>query len=278
MPRFDGLPSSGESQSLLYYAPEAFEERYYEWALADAAREVEQDFPFIRRVRDDNAYKFLELIQPMTKAEKSHFITALSRRFRQSILTGIECISPEDKKFIRLFNESDYGEILPGIRGRLPITRYLGRKTLITRDEPLTLARINRKSLSQAAIEHLRSVLGDKGQFSGPLAWHCETQIGPIRVWTSLDAGKRLHHLSYLHHLSDGDKRILNGVSTMKWLGISPQTDWQLGSDSEIDETAEALGIFCKHFVDAVRSIVAERSFLAINAPMPVRAVAVAGT
>jgi hypothetical protein len=84
-----------------------FAKRYYLWAISDAVSEAEQDFPFIRRIKSQSAYKFLEVANAVHRSERSGLLTALAKRFhKEGLAANSELITVQERNLITKFLSS----------------------------------------------------------------------------------------------------------------------------------------------------------------------------
>jgi hypothetical protein len=239
-------------ESLVKGARKEFMERYHQWAFTDARREVHEDFRLVRRVRNQTAYRFLEMVEPMAKEEQLRLMTALVKRYHKAGLAPVpEDITPEDEGLIKRYREYDHGEIIPGIRARLPIIRDGRHKRIREVGEGLKTPKIDLKRLRKAIVERLRGTCGDKITHYDAGSFYFETRICSWNVRTELNTSSR-SRLSYFHRLVIPTWEIIvgEGISLFHWLGLTGGTNWELEDDSQIDEMIESLTMICRHFLE----------------------------
>jgi hypothetical protein len=240
-----------QKESLLRGARKEFMERYHRWAFKDAQREVAEDFRFVRRVKSQTAYRFIEMVEPMSKAEQLRLMRALVKRFHGVGFAHVpETITSEDQRLIKRYLEYDHGEIIPGLRVRLPIIRDGKHKRMRLEAEGFKLAKINRQALHRAIANRLGSVCGQtlKSYSSGES--YFETPIGPWIMRTEFGTTSRVGHFSYFHRLmTPGEMIIGEGMALLHWLGITGQTAWVLEDESQVKEGLAAVSDICAHFL-----------------------------
>jgi hypothetical protein len=244
------LPASNR-KALLRSAREEFAERYHRWALIDARRETDEDFPFVRKVRSQTAYRFLEMIEPMGKRERLELISALVKRFHMAgPVAASELITAKDQILITSYLEYDHGEITPGVSARLPILRDGKHKQLIETARPFKLAKINRKALHRAIVERLRGVCGQTVRDYGAGSSYFESAVGTWIMRTEFSTCSKFRHLDYSHSLvTPGGLMVGQGLTLLRWLGMAGQTYWVLEDESQVEDAVEALGAICTHFL-----------------------------
>ncbi|MBI1737955.1 MAG: hypothetical protein HYR58_01745 [Acidobacteria bacterium] len=234
-------------------ARQEFAERYYRWAIKDARRETEEDFPFVRRVRNQTVYGFLEMIEPMEMNERLRLMTALVKRSHNLGLGRLaETMTPEDESLVQRYWEYDHGEIIPGIRARLPIMRDGKHKRMRMEGERFKLAKIDRRVLHRAIIERLRGVCGPKlGKHGSRSSSSFESTVGSWTLTTEFSTGSKFWHFDYFHRLlTPGGLIVGLGMSLEHWLGMGgSQTYWELEDESQVERAVDALCGVCAHFL-----------------------------
>jgi hypothetical protein len=230
-----------------------FAERYHRWSFKDARRETEDDFPLVRRVRNQTVYRFLEMVELMDKNERLRLMAALVKRSHKFGLAHVpETITAEDESLIQRHFEYDHGEIVPGIRTRLPIVRDGEHKQMRMEGDSIKLAKIDRRVLHRAIVERLRAVCGPKfGDYGSRSSSYFESAVGSWIMRTEFRTSSKFWHFDYFHRiLTPGGLLVGLGMSLMHWLGLGgSQTRWELEDASQVDEAVDALGDVCAHFL-----------------------------
>jgi hypothetical protein len=240
-------------EARLGLARQGFAERYHRWKFKDSRRETNKDFPFVRRVRNQRIYRFLEMIELMDQQERERLMTALVKRSDRFRLAHTpETITAEDDSLIQRYLEYDHGEIIPGVRARLPIIRDGVSKRMRMEGEPFGRARIDRKALRQAIVEKLRPICGPKLENYGSRASsYFECNLGPWVVRTGFRMPSKFWHFDYYHDLLTPSGLIVGqGISLEHWLGLGgSQTCWKLEDKYQVDDAVDALGDIVAHFL-----------------------------
>ena len=230
-----------------------FAERYYRWKFKDARRETKEDFPFVRRIKNQTAYRFLEMIEPMEKDQRLMLMTALVKRSHRFGLAHVaETITPEDESLIQKYFEYDHGEMISGIRARLPIIRDGKHKQMRIEGEDFKLAKIDQRALHRAIVERLRSVCGPKLEdYGSRSSSYFESTIGPWIMRTEFRTASKFWHFDYYHSLlTPRGLLVSQGMSLEHWLGLGgSQTCWRLEDESQVEDAVDALGAICEHFL-----------------------------
>jgi hypothetical protein len=229
-------------------------ERCYRWAAKDARREIEDDCVLLRTVKSQAAYRFLEMIEPMRKNERLKLVTALVRRFHIGGPASASRVSTaEDQLLIAKYLEYDDTEVLPGLRAKSLIIRDGGTKRLATGPTSSRVPKIDRAALHSAIVEKLRPVCGGKLVDLGPGSSLFESPVGPWIVSTQFSTASRFRHFDYWHRIMVPEGIIVGeGISILRWLGISGMSSWTLKNESEVEGAVADLAGICSHFLRSV--------------------------
>ncbi len=232
-------------------------ESCHNWAVKDAHREIVENCPLLRKVRSQAAYLILEMLEPLTEDDRLRLINALVRRFHMGGPDSAgKILTPEDKRLVAQYLEYDHDEILPGVRARVPILRDGSGKRLAQAETRFPLPRIDRSALHKLIIEKLREVCGGKPVNLGPGSSFFETRVGPWIVSTQFSTTSRFRHFDYRHRIVvPGGIIVGEGISILRWLGVSGMTDWTLQDESEVECAVQDLSNICAHFLNAAPAI-----------------------
>ena len=214
----------------------------------------------MRRVKKQLVYRFLEMIEPLNKRERTDLVAALVRRFHPGTLAPpSESFAVKERELLNRYLEYDHAEILPGIHARLPIWRDDQEKRLLTPQDPFRMAKVDRKKLKTAVVARLTPICGGNVGSYGGNSFFFATSIGAWRVQTEIGTGSRLYHLRYRHRvMASSGHMIVCDLTLLRWLGIAGETYWQLSGDSEIGEAADSLADICAHFLNNARQVLSE--------------------
>jgi hypothetical protein len=216
-----------------------FQERYYRWALQDWEREIAEDFPLLRSIRDNNARLAIRLMIGIKSNQRLLLAKALTKRFRKPILAQWgDTFTEEDKRFEKLFmDELSQGSSLEPTYPN------------VISPEPLKL---KREQLKHCLVRALSPALGENYEDWGNWkVWKYSTIIGAWQVITYFDIGGRFHQLSYAHEIMSPEQVYLaRSISILGWFGISSQVMLQGLDDSDAKPTATALAKIIKHFMN----------------------------
>lgn len=218
--------------------------RYYRWALGDFRREIQEDFPFLRRIKGRASLRLLAAMEPLRREEQIRFSVALVKRFHPQALevTG-EYSTIEENELIRGYVDS----ILVPTRKEQEIDRQIQEGSL--------RLEVNKKELADLIKAELQPILGSPSEVWGPGEWWYVTPIANWSVRTSVNvAGKSGYQLDYHHRVGivAPPRYLVQWTSVLSWLGISSQTIWDLLTKSDASEAARTLALLCSHFIQAV--------------------------
>jgi len=194
---------------------DAFDLRYYRWALADADRELRGGFPWLARIRGGGALKLVERMAVLSPVEQRRLMIALLKRVHESALrmTG-EHITAEERAIVQAYLDS----------GR---AREKDRYWQLRVADP-DRVRVDRGRLLTRVKAALSPILGGKGERWSPQEWCWITAVGPWTLRTIVDVGGRTSQLRYLHTLGVGvpaGPYLHEHISFLVWLGID-HTEW----------------------------------------------------
>jgi hypothetical protein len=223
-----------------------FEERYYRWALEDWRREIEQDFVFLRSLKE---HLVLRMMESLRTEEQFSLARALVKRGRkQEFLEMLgDQLTRQEQKYVQWYaNEITRAVSMP---------RVLPEDTATSNQAPQKSSskKLNRKKLKQCVAKAVSPILGNNFYDWGYWQeWMYFTKIGPWQVVSYFDVGSQFHQLCYDHSIIVSEQvRLLEGISILSWLGIAGQTQWQGLTDSDAESTADSLAQIVAHFMEA---------------------------
>jgi hypothetical protein len=220
-----------EANASLQPVRDQFLVRLYEWAGKDILRESREGFPFVRRIANPAASRFLEFAGSLRESDASAFYSGVVKRaHRRAVELLREFPSPEEMSLLEQYRKY--------IRSAPPAALPRSPRT-------------SRTKLRKALLSELAPVLGSPAEISSDGAiWMYHT---PIKYWTlrtNIDTGgNRL--AGYWHTIAAREPVLLHDhVSVLSWLGIG-QTDWTQGREEDYAGMAECLVELHAHFLKA---------------------------
>jgi hypothetical protein len=221
----------------LQAAKAAFSRRYYQWALRDSRREVEQDFPFLRAMKaGHHARKVMILMERLPKADQLRLARALVKRSHPE---GGGRYSAEDAAWVQ---------------------RYLDVRLAVGG----TRRKLDPRWFGGLLKEVLAPVCGGPPLPGlGRTLWRYARPGGAWVVHTSVDIGAR-RQLVYHHDIDAGAERyrqegleLQRFISLISWLGIASTTAWDQLTVRAAPEAAATLARLCAHFLRAAPRLLA---------------------
>ncbi len=223
---------------------EEFAVRYYRWASGDFRREIQEDFPFLRRIKGRASLRLMAAMKSLQREEQMRFSTALVKRFHPQALaiTG-EYLTAEENELVQRYVDS----ILVPTKEEQEIDRRIQAGTLCLK--------LNKKELATLINRELQMILGSPSKVRGSREWWYLASIGDWNVHTNVNvAGRHLYQLDYHHRIGTVDHScyLAQWATFLSWLGVSSQTTWDLLTESDTPEAVETLALLCSHFMQAV--------------------------
>lgn len=223
----------------LVAASRAFAVRYYRWALDDARREVEKDFPRIRGVKGKMAFRALTFLESLSQKQRHAAARALVRRFHSEGMAGSgESMTVEDDDWVSKW---------------LAAARIESLLEFQPRDRP------SRSLFRKAVLQQLGPILSSEFQKHSSTTGVFRTQIGPWTLVTTVGFGARPF---YFQHVWMGPRATLGPVtgSLLARLGITGQTTWDLLGAGNEEEAAFALASDCTAYLQTLPELLRDLS------------------
>ena len=222
--------------------------RYYRWALDDARREVEANFPLLRNVKSSLPMRAVAFFESMPGPERLAAMTALVKRnHRRGVaLTGDSWHDADEERI-----DQDYRN---AARISPPEEEWY-RHAMLHDHAKLKL---DRRRFLAAVKAELVPILGPGQPFSTAHEWRYETPIGPWALVTFIDVGGSVHQLAYTQTIRVDPAHVLKeGLSICGWLGIGGgHTVWNRLTEADTAAAARSLTSVCAHFLSAARELV----------------------
>ena len=220
-----------EANTKLQPVRDQFLVRFYQWARKDMVRESREGFPFVRRIANPAASRFLEFAISLREPDASAFYSGIVKRaHRRAVELLREFPSPEEMSLLEQYRNY-IRSVPPAALPRSP--------------------RTSRTKLRKALLSGLAPLLGSPVEISSDGAiWMYHT---PIKCWglrTNIDTGgNRL--AGYWHTIVAREPVFLHDhVSVLSWLGIG-QTDWIQAREEDYAGMAECIVELHAHFSKA---------------------------
>jgi hypothetical protein len=227
--------------------------RYYRWSLSDSERELEEDFPLVRRIKSSIALLFLDFAESSKRQNTRKLMTGNIKRFnpRGAELAG-DSVNDEEGAVRQEFLDYLTPEVV--LQGqRLTSKRVSPRASLIREQEFAGRSRIERKTLKQALVRSLEPLLA-KPERAPAAGLHYWLPVDGWHLATSLDLSGRKqlyygHWISARRRIDSCSTNLQPAISLLSWCGIHPNTSFDLIQEHEIDEVATSIREMCEHFL-----------------------------
>jgi hypothetical protein len=221
-----------------------FAVRYYHWSGHDFAREIDDDFPFLRALHNRAAMRFMENFRLLDAADAQALTAALVKHaHRQALALSGDEISSAEESLVRDFSQAI---LIPSVaEASFKDANGHGHGT----------GKIDRNQLTERIKQELRGIFPYQPENWGPYDWCYRIPMGDWVVQTYIDAGSHEHKLLYDHAIiSQGDARLRleDMISILSWFGITQKTTWDYVEHHDVVTTARSLAHVCAHFVQAV--------------------------
>ncbi len=215
--------------------------RRYKWALADARREVREDFRLLRLGKSSLSRSFVQFAETLNSENRLALLTGCIKRAysRAAELLG-DAVTPIEES---LYNQ-EAAHVQMGIaKGIWPFGAQ-------------ERAKIPRKEFRK----FLRANLADRrlGEFDAwqlPAEWRYQMTIGNWVVETYIDTGGSFRQVGFSHAISARD-----GTPFLRHLVGGPcagNNEWDMVTDSDLPHVADDIAVLARHFIDSMPELLA---------------------
>ncbi len=213
--------------------------RFYRWSLQDSAREFSERFKKIRRITSEPVRRFIEFAEGLPLPQQRSLSKALVKRFHpRAIQLTKDFLDATEESLVQTF---------------LDATEPCGRD----KNSAAGLI-VGQRDLRKALKGALVSRLGEPDPtWANPAEWRFLHTVHGWTVFTYVDLGGRIHHLTYSHCIRAGKSSLIEHTSILYWMGVMSQTSWEIMSSSQTEEVADSLVDLCTHFLDATHQLLA---------------------
>jgi hypothetical protein len=218
--------------------------RFYHWALWDAQREINEDFPLLTTIHNPRVKAYIHLYRNMDALERTLTNVCVVTRFHKEAarLLGQD-VNPEWDDLYQRFMQSIHQQ-----------------SQAFT---PLCVGfDLDNRDWQQTMFQELSAILGDRFQrvnrnqchFLTPIpSWWIRTEIG----WVDTGSFLRCEY----EFIQQPDEYVgAPGFSTqrrtsiMRWLGCG-HTEWILGSEEDWQKAVQSIAKISKHFISQMTSL-----------------------
>jgi len=228
---------------ILDVAKQEFLVRYYWWAKNQIAREVDENFVLLEKLKQSGnppTSRFMDYAENIdAHTVKNTMIAMLKRRMKNTAEYANESFNQEDE-----FLCNSYFDFEPPNK--------------IVKVEN-TISIIERKHLRDVLKARLEPILGDKITKYGAGTWRYSSQVNSWVVGTTIDTAGKLHALSYRHCVGTKEcPDLLSDVaiSIQSWLGVAGgPTYWSLVNHDNINKILSLLAEAVSNYMNAASSL-----------------------
>jgi hypothetical protein len=213
------------------------EERFYEWALNDAQREIAEDFPFLRRVGRSLPITVVAIMRSLPLEARQQLASTLVMTHKVQITTeAVATTCTVDDERMRAW----YYE-----RMRHPVREVLEADSL----ERWATYISDKRELLRTVREELMIVFPGAAPRKSRTELSFHTSVHGFDLETIVNVSNSWQ-LSYEHRLRHGPSGVdVKYISVLSWLGITSVTLWYYITEATIPEAAKTVGDLCRHFV-----------------------------
>lgn len=227
--------------------------RLYEWAAKDFKREVQEEFPLLKRINESQLQRQdLPILKSLSPDRQSLLTTALLKRFHRRAVQQLgEKLSFEETKILKWYDE----------------VRWSGFSQELKFDHETTNGqnhlKLDRKRFGVSLKDALHPILGDDFEKWGRYEFRYQQIFEKFIVFTYVDFGGDYHQLTYEHRIGPLEQPLLANdprigimrISVLNWLGLSSQTMWNILTNDDTLEAAQTLALLCSHFLEALKGL-----------------------
>ena len=224
--------------------------RYFQLALEDFQREIDQGFPYLRTVTDRRVQFWIVIFEGLANEQKQTLSRALvKKQFYQIAERMGNPYTHEDE----IIYEQFFAHVI-----RMPM---LPRETPDPSKGDITP--INLRRLASRIIERLNPILGDQLERFNEMEWAYVTPMGDWSVKTRVSIyNPRKPEIRYEHRVGRTDYTwrpvwawLEPRFSFARNLGLGENV-WRVDYEYELEPVAESLATLCAHFIDAFPRLV----------------------
>ncbi len=221
---------------------------FYRWAETDLAREVNSGFHWVKKVKSNRAFHYLEFLLGLPPHERLDAAVALLRNSivhrKARTQLGLQLTERElryaqefDKRFYPIAQLSEREKLLP--EEYLPEQFEIDRDALELMLEQRLSAAFGQRSSSNRACTFMQSSEG----------WFIETSVDVHSIYQV-----RYGHTIAARNADDlCPVQLREGsISLLAWLGVHPSTNFEFLRNSDLEATVEFIVEVTNHFLSSV--------------------------
>jgi hypothetical protein len=229
-----------------------FATRFHHWCRQEIVREIDRDFPVVRSLPCSAAFLFLDFAAESSYQEIRDLMTGGIKRFNPRGATLAEDPVTEDESSVRRkFLAYSHPEVV--LAGQAMTSLRVSPRALAIREtERLgqSTTKFAKKILKKELQEALRPALGEPDRSRGGLQY-CKS-VGSWYLFTSLDLSGQMQlnlgqWIAARRRIDFCPTRLLPAITPLSWLGVHPDTGFDLIREHEVQGVATTVSALCSH-------------------------------
>ncbi|HEY9692871.1 MAG TPA: hypothetical protein V6D15_11730 [Oculatellaceae cyanobacterium] len=232
-----------------------FQVRFYNWSLTEAQREVEENYPSLRKFNGLYALEFLDAICSFEEKEQYQIIRSLTRHAHRQALDVLgDSLTRKDRKNEKEFSQRKNKYFLKhSFNYNTELSKYQERLTRTSSE------------ICESIGKYLQIFSNDLGHFSvlEKSKWRIRKIINTWNIDTRVKFDSEQCMLMYVHHISDINIKYssLSGdILMLNCLGMAPAI-WTPWTEQAMTEALQSIVSLCTSFFEAATHLVDGLSF-----------------
>jgi hypothetical protein len=225
-----------------------FAARYFRWCQQEIAREVAANFPTVRRMPWSGALLFLDFAAECSASEIRDFMSEGIKRFnaRGAELAGAAISKGESaarEKFLAYLHPETI------IEGRTMSSLRVSPRALAIREaerQRQTTTVFKKKILKEELQRALQPILGEPEDSRGGLQYCLPIDMAGRK---QLNFGQ---WISARRKIDFCPTRLQPAISPLSWLGVHPDTGFDLIQEHEVKEVAATVAALCSQVLQQI--------------------------
>lgn len=237
-----------EANQLIEPLRKEFDIRFYRWAEEDLRREIYSGFRWVKKVKSNRPFHYLEFLMGLPPLERTDAALALLRTSivhrKARTQLGLQ-LTEAEQKYVEQFNTRFY-----------PVALLSEREKVLQEENSPEQFDIDRNSFEKMLETQISDALNQPSVSSRACTF--KQEMGGWFVETSVDVHS-IYQLRYGHTIVARNADDLcpvqlreGSVSLLGWLGIHPATNFDLLRHSDLQGTAEFMIEVIHHFLSAL--------------------------
>jgi hypothetical protein len=263
---------------------EEFALRYYRWALADAEREIVEDYPFLGNIRSASILPVVDYLRKHSPDEQRQFLQACIKLYQQSITKRVRSTITEKEVLLAMKIRDEISEMalqyrenfslnvalsgknkakrigdLVGIREKVYGISEQEKVAWVSKYQTYGIKKARKSVLKSLVRKHLIPICGNISM-NESIIWILSTTIGEWQIETEIDFGG-FSSMAYSHYLRSTNPatgeilQLVPTVSITEWLGFFSVTEWDILHEGEEEAAVHLFAQIAAHFFNAAPTL-----------------------